>query len=352
MIGPVQAKILVQHFGEAEKIFKASPHFLEKLEGIGTVKARSIKSFKDFKEAEKEIRFIEKFCIKPIFLTDAGYPKRLLNCYDSPTLLFYKGQADLNAARMIAVIGTRNHTEYARQMTEKLIRNLAPWKVTIISGLAFGIDGLAHKNAMHQQLQTIGVLGHGFQFIYPQEHSGLARDMLKNDGGLLTEFRSNTKPDKHNFPTRNRIVAGMSDAVLVVESGMKGGSMVTADLANGYNKDVFAIPGKLTDHKSEGCNDLVKNNKAVLFTDAQQLAELMGWEKKSGRPQPQKEIFVDLSPDEKTIVDLLREKENIGIDELNFSCGNLSTSAVAAALLNLELKGLVGGMPGKQYRLL
>jgi len=218
--------------------------------------------------------------------------------------------------------------------------------------MAYGVDGLAHKAAIRNNLQTVGVLAHGLDQIYPADHSNLAKDMLKNGGGLLTEFRSKTKPDKHNFPTRNRIVAGMSDATIVIESGIKGGSMVTAELANGYNKDVFAFPGKISDNKSAGCNHLIKSNKAILLTDAQQLIEIMGWEEKSrkSKVRNQKEIFIELSKEEKIIVDLLNEKETVHIDEINLRSG-LSNSAIAAAILNLELQNVVSGLPGKLYKL-
>ncbi|HJS53194.1 MAG TPA: DNA-processing protein DprA [Chitinophagaceae bacterium] len=267
-VGRVHAKILAQELGSAEKIFKAKQHLLEKIEGIGEIRARSIKAFTDFSKAEDEIKFIEKYKIKPLFLTDKSFPQRLLNCYDSPTLLFYKGEANLNASKVISVIGTRNYTEYGKHQTEKLVKELSAQNILVVSGMAFGIDAIAHKASLKNNLPTVGVLGHGLDQIYPPEHSGLAKDMLKQGSGLLTEFRSNTKPDKHNFPTRNRIVAGMSDATIIIETGEKGGSMITAELANGYNKDVFALPGKVTDHKSAGCNFLIRNNKAMLLTDA------------------------------------------------------------------------------------
>jgi len=351
-IGWVQAKILAQHFGEAEKIFKAKHSLLEKIEGIGLIRANSIKIFHDFSNAEEEIKFIEKFKIKPLFICDKDYPQRLLNCYDSPTLLFYKGTADLNATKIVSIIGTRTHTEYSKKMTDKLIEELSVQNISIVSGMAFGVDAMAHKAAVKNNLPTVGVLGHGLDQIYPPNHSNLAKDMVKNGGGLLTEFRSQTKPDKHNFPTRNRIVAGMSDATIVIESGIKGGSMVTAELANGYNKDVFAFPGKVTDNKSAGCNYLIKSNKAMLLTDAQQLIEIMGWEEKKqkSKVKSQKEIFIELSKEEKIIVDLLNEKETVHIDEINLRSG-LSSSAIAAAILNLELQNVVNGLPGKMYKL-
>jgi DNA processing protein len=351
-VGCVQAKILVQHFGQAEKIFKANQSALEKIEGIGSIRAGSIKHFRDFTKAEEEISFIEKFKIIPLFLTDKGYPQRLLNCYDSPTLLFYKGTADLNASKVIAIVGTRNHTEYSKKMNDMLVEDLSTQKIVIVSGMAYGVDAIAHKAAVKNNLPTVGVLGHGLDQIYPSDHLNLAKDMLKHGGGLLTEFRSKTKPDKHNFPTRNRIVAGISDATIVIESGIKGGSMVTAELANGYNKDVFAFPGKVTDHKSEGCNHLIKSNKAILLTDAQQLIEMMGWEEKSQKlkVKSQKEIFIDLSKEEKIVIDILKEKETVHIDEINLKSG-LSNSAIAAAILNLELQNVVNGLPGKMYKL-
>jgi DNA processing protein len=351
-IGHVQARILVQHFGSAEHIFKARISDLEKIEGIGSVRAQSIRSFRAFDEAEKELAFIEKYRIKTLFLADPAYPQRLLNCYDPPTLLFYHGKADLNASHIISVIGTRNNTEYGKLVTEKFIKELAEFQVLVVSGLAFGIDALAHKTALKNDMTTVGVLAHGLDIIYPPEHGGLARDMVKNEGGILTEFRSGTKPDKHHFPTRNRIVAGMSDAVVVVETGSKGGSMITAELANGYNKDVFAFPGKTTDVKSAGCNQLIKNNKAVLITEAGDLVSLMGWEEKAPiKKKKQKEIFIELTGPEKRIVDMLREKESLHIDQIH-SLSALSNSTIAAAILNLELQQVLESLPGKVYRLL
>ena len=351
-IGPVQAKILLDKFLPSD-IFKAKSSLLETIEGIGTIRANSIKNFNEFSKAEEEIKFIEKYKIKPLFLTDNDYPKRLLNCYDSPTLLFYKGEADLNTSKAIAIIGTRNHTEYGKQQTEKLIKDLSSQNILIVSGMAFGIDAIAHKASLKNDLPTVGVLAHGLDQIYPPDHSNLAKDMLKHGGGLLTEFRSNTNPDKHNFPTRNRIVAGMSDATIVIETKEKGGSMITAELANGYNKDVFALPGRVSDNKSAGCNFLIRNNKAMLLTDAEELIEVMGWEEKTTSEKEkrnQRELFIELSKNEKIIVDILKEKDLIHVDELNLKSG-LSSSSMAAAILNLELQGVVSTLPGKLYKL-
>jgi DNA processing protein len=348
-IGDVHAKALINQFGSVEAIFSAKKRHLESLEGIGTVRAKSIKEFAAFDKAAEEIEFIKKYKITPLFLSDKNYPQRLLNCYDSPTMLYYKGNADLNTLKIIAVVGTRTHDEYGKFATEKLIADLAGEDILVVSGLAYGIDSIAHKAALKNNLETVGVLAHGLDRIYPSQNSSLAKQMISH-GGLLTEFNSYTKPDKQNFPLRNRIVAGISDAVIVAETGIKGGSLITAELGNGYNKDVFAFPGKITDSKSEGCNFLIKNNKAALLTSADDLLENMGWKKK--RPvqvKKQNELFIELSPDEKTIVNILQQQP-VHIDEL-FIRSKLSSSAVAAALLTLEMNGIVTSLPGKVYKM-
>jgi len=350
-IGYVHAKTLAEHFGSAQSIFNASKRGLEKLEGIGEVRARSLKNFRDFSKAEKEILFLEKYRIKPLFLTDANYPQRLLHCYDPPTLLFYKGSADLNAPRMVAIVGTRNNSDYGKHAVEKLVKELEPYQPTIVSGLAFGIDAIAHRAAMKYRRPTIGVIGHGLDTIYPPENTSLAKDML-GQGGILTEFRSNTKPDKHNFPSRNRVVAGLSDAIIIIESRVKGGSMITADIAMGYNRDVFAIPGRINDSRSEGCNWLIMQNKAMMFTDISQLAETMGWKEDPVRRLiPQQKIFVDLPEEEKNILNIIGDKQPVSIDQLNLISG-LSMSRVASAILRLELELLIRRLPGKMYQLM
>ena len=348
-IGPVQAKILIEHYGRASSVFNARIDDLKHLEGIGEIRAKCIKSFSAFDIAEKEIRFIEKFGIKPLFLADAAYPQRLLNCYDSPLLLFYKGNANLNTSRVVAIVGTRHNTEYGKQATEKLVSELAGLDVLVISGLAFGIDAIAHKAALANSMETIGVLAHGLGQVYPSQHAAIAKEMTKA-GGLITEFRSNTMPDKHNFPTRNRIVAGMSDAVIVIETRTKGGSIITAELANGYNRDVFAIPGKNTDIKSAGCNLLIRDNKAVLLSDTSFLLQTMGWTSQKNKPHKQRELFTDLSENERVVVNILAQKESVHIDEICFKA-HINTSLVAAAILNLELQNIITALPGKMYSL-
>ena len=349
-IGFVQARILVQHLGSASAILKASASSLEKIEGIGEVRARSIKQFTDFESARKEIAFLEKYQVKPLFMTDKDYPQRLLHCYDLPVLLYYKGKTDLNVSKIIAIVGTRSNTEYGKHFTEKFIKELAPYQVVVTSGLAFGIDAIAHRAAMKNKLPTIGVVGHGLDQMYPPQHAVLAKEMVSDGGGILTEFKSGVKPDKHNFPGRNRIVAGISDATIVIETGIKGGSLITADLASGYNRDVFALPGRVTDQRSMGCNQLIQSNKAILLTDAQQFIEVMGWEEKENvRKMPQRTLFIELSADEKRLMETLNEKEVMHIDELNIRTG-LSNSVTAAAILNLELQNLIQTLPGKLYK--
>ncbi|MGC4103073.1 DNA-processing protein DprA [Ferruginibacter sp.] len=348
-IGDVHAKSLIAVYGDAQSVFKARKKELELLEGIGSVRAKSIKDFADLARCEEEIKFIEKYRIAPLFITDKNYPQRLLNCYDSPVLLYYRGTADLNTSKIVSIVGTRNNSEYGKNVCEKLVEELKDQNVLVVSGLAFGIDTIAHKAALKSNLQTVGVMAHGLDRIYPVQNKTLAKQMAEA-GGLLTDFISNTNPDKQNFPKRNRIVAGICDCIVVIESSKKGGSLITAELANGYNKDVFAIPGKTTDTKSEGCNYLIRQNKASLITCAADLVELMNWMPAQKNHKKQRALFVELTPDEKIITDILLQQESIQIDELYFKSG-LSSSATAAALLMLEMQNLVISLPGKVYKL-
>jgi len=349
-IGAVQAKLLIENFDSAEAIFKAKIKDLSRVEGIGEIRAKAIKNFTEFKLAEEEILFTEKYKIECLCLKNEQYPKRLLHCYDAPTILYYKGNANLNNSKIISIIGTRTNTDYGKQITQEIIEHLQPFHVLIVSGLAFGIDAIAHKAALENNLATVGVLAHGLDSIYPTQHKKLAKEMLVN-GGLLTECRKNIKADKFNFPQRNRIVAGMADATIVVETAIKGGSMITAEMAYNYNKDVFAVPGKIYDNKSSGCLSLIQQNKAILLAKPQQIADELGWQTKTIKPPKQKELFVQLSSDEKIIINLLQLKETVAIDDLFIQTG-LSSSAVAAALLNLELQNIVISLPGKIYKLI
>jgi DNA processing protein len=348
-IGDVHAKALINHFGDARSIFKAKKKELENIEGIGYIRASSIKEFESFNLAEDEISFIKKYKITPLFIIDKNYPQRLLNCYDSPAILYYRGNADLNASKIISIVGTRNNNEYGKSVCEKLMTDLANHDILIVSGLAFGIDSIAHKAALKNNLKTVGVLAHGLDRIYPSQNKSLAKQMVEN-GGLLTDYKSGTNPDRQNFPKRNRIVAGMSDAVLIIESGLKGGSLITAELANGYNREVFAVPGRITDTKNEGCNYLIKNNKAALITNADDVLESMQWKEKKSSPKKQRELFIELSADEKIVVNILQSQPQVHIDELYIK-SDLSSSAVASALLTLEMQGVVSALPGKIYKM-
>ncbi len=347
-IGNVYTKQLVSYFGSAENIFKAKKKDLEAIEGIGPKRMDSILNF-NFSEAEKEVAFIEKHKIKPLFFEEEDYPKRLLHCYDSPVLLYYKGTADLNAERVVAIVGTRNPSEYGRSVCEKLINELAGENITIISGLAFGIDTIAHRASLKNNIKTVGVLAHGLDRIYPSLNKPIAKQMVSS-GGLLTEFRQSTNPDKQNFPSRNRIVAGMSDCIVVIESDMKGGSLITAELGNGYNRDVFAYPGRVSDSKSSGCNFLIKTNKAALVTSADDILNEMGWMRaEKGAAARQRELFVELPEDEMTVYNLLKEGQK-HIDDIYLQ-SQLTGSTAARALLMLEMKGMITSLPGKLYDL-
>lgn len=347
-IGDVLAKELLQHFEDARSVFKAPVRLLEKIEGIGTIRARALRHFNDFKKAEAELRFIEKYRITPLFYSDEKYPKRLHNCYDSPVMLYYKGNADLNAGKIVSIIGTRKNTAYGKAAAEQLIEELASLDVTVVSGLAYGIDIIAHRAALRKGLPTVAVLAHGLDRIYPAVHKSSAAQMVEK-GGLLTDFMSGTKPDKQNFPRRNRIVAGMADATIVIESGIRGGSLITAAIANSYNRDVFAVPGRIGDAGSEGCNYLVKSNKAALITSGRDLVEMMSWEDRKAVPEKQKELFIELTDEEKQIIALFGDKEMLHVDEIYLG-SRLPGSRAAAVILDLELRSVLKSLPGKMYR--
>lgn len=349
-IGSVQAKLLIEHFETAEAVFKAKEKQLSLIEGIGEIRAAAIKKFTDFSEAEDEIEFINKHHIEPIFIGCKNYPTLLFHCYDAPTMLYYRGNANLNASKSVSIIGTRSNTPYGKQITEQIIEAFKEHNVTIYSGLAFGIDAIAHKTALKNELPTIGVLAHGLDTIYPTQHKTLAKEMLEN-GGLLTEFRKGTKADKHNFPRRNRIVAGISHVTIVIETAVKGGSIITAELANNYNKDVYAVPGKISDEKSGGCLKLIQQNKAVVFTDVETLLQDLGWLNTKQTKKVQRQMFIDLTPNEELLVALLQQKPQLHIDEI-YAQSNLNSSSIAAAILNLELQNVVESLPGKMYKLL
>ncbi len=352
-IGDINAKALLAYCGSAEEVFKQKKSKLQKIPGIGETYAKSITQSKSvLTRAEEEIKFIQKYKIKPLFFTDGNYPTRLKFCSDSPVLMYYKGSANLNAERIVGVVGTRKPSEYGRNKTLEFLNGLRDSGILIISGLAYGVDVTAHKAALENNMETVGVLAHGLDRIYPQTHDKIAKRML-NQGGLLTDFMSGTNPDAVNFPKRNRIVAGLVDALVVIESKRTGGSLITATIASSYNKDVFAFPGRAGDELAEGCNALIKRNKAALIESAEDLLYAMQWEDKELKKSKTKQIplQVNLSEQEKLIMNLLADKKTIHIDELCQIC-EFPVSKASALLLQLEFSNLVKSKPGKLYELL
>lgn len=349
-IGHALGKVLVSYLGSAEAVFTAPKHKLLAVPGIAEKTVNSFNFNEALQKAAEELKFVEKNGIDIIFYTDSRYPKRLKNCYDSPILLYSKGTADLNARKIISVVGTRNATDYGRQLCEQLIEELQQYDVLIISGLAHGIDVIAHRECLKHNVTTVGVLGHGLDRIYPSQNKATADKMLLN-GGLLTEYPSNTIPGRENFPERNRIVAGMADATIVIEASIKGGALITAEIANSYNRDVFAFPGRVGDSYSEGCNFLIRNNKAALLTCVADLAYSMGWEKTDDvKPVEQFMLPLDLSADERAIFDIIHQHNApLAIDDLTIKT-NMPMSQLAMNLLNMEMQGFIRSLPGKMYR--
>jgi DNA processing protein len=351
-VGDVMAKTLVSYCGSAKQVFKKNKSQLSKLPGFGTIHADKILRFKDFTRAEQELNKCEKHQIEILFFTDKRYPKKLKHAPDSPTLLYYKGNADLNNPKTVAIVGTRRSTSYGRDFTEQIVEKLAAHKALIVSGLAYGIDINAHKSALKNGLDTIGVMASGLDIIYPSMHRGTAHEMMQQ-GGLLTEFTVGEKPEAHNFPSRNRIIAGMSDLTIVVEAAVKGGALITAEIANSYNRDVFALPGNIDSKYSQGCNNLIKQNKASLITSINDIEYIMNWQPATAHTE-QEEKYYDysqLSEEEKIIIDLLKgQKDGMVIDEISWK-SQITLNRLASILLNLEFNGIVKSLPGKKYRL-
>ncbi len=351
-IGDSHAKNLLAYCGSAGAVFEANKSSLLKIPGVGEFLANSLINGKNvLQEAEKEIRFIEDNNVQPLFFTDQDYPHRLKFCSDSPILLYYKGTANLNAQKIIAVVGTRQPSEYGKQLTEKFIAELKGSGILVVSGLAYGIDVLAHKKALENDLDTVGVVAHGLDRIYPSLHEPIALKMQKM-GGILTDFRSETNPDAVNFPKRNRIVAGMCDALVVVESKRDGGSLITATIANSYNKDVFAFPGRTNDPQSEGCNAFIKMNRASLMESAADLFYIMGWdtEKTTKKETSQIPLLLNLNEEEQKIVNAFTNKKQVHVDEISYS-SSFPISKVSSLLLQLEFSNVIKSHPGKMYSL-
>lgn len=348
-VGPNLAKNLIAYCGSAEAVFKQKKSELKKIPGIGTVTAANISKFQNFKTIEQEMELLQKHQIKAYFYLDKDYPQRLKHCDDCPLILFYKGNANLNAKNIISVVGTRKSTYYGKQFTEELIQTLKDYDVLVVSGLASGTDTNAHKSCVKFQIPTVGVLGHGLATIYPSSNYKLSEELLEN-GGLLTEYSYNTPGARENFPKRNRIVAGMSDALIVVESGLKGGSLITADLANQYNRDVFALPGKINDSWSQGCNRLVAKNQAAIISDIDSLITELNLKSNNNLKSPFKmDLFNTLTDKELEIVKFLKI-DKLTIDQIYYHT-NIEIGQLSLLLLNLELKNIVSVLPGKIYTL-
>ncbi len=347
-IGPITARKLLSVYDNAENIFKDGISNLKKRQIINSSLVDKLFSKEVMENAEKELKFINKHNIQVLVFNDEEYPYRLKNCPDAPIVLYSKGNIKYNELKVISIVGTRRSTEYGKEFTSKLVENLKSEPIIIVSGLAHGIDTYAHQFAVKNELPTIAVLGHGLQMIYPAANKALAKQIIEN-GSLLTEFSSQSIPDKENFPRRNRIIAGLADAVIVVEANIKGGALITAEIATSYNRDVFAIPGKTTDTYSKGCNWLIKTNKAGLITSAEDLYYNMNWEFQHAKKTTKQTSFI-LTEDEEKIFRILHE---YGQSNIDFICNTslFSLNKVASVLLQMEISGIIKSLPGKMYRL-
>ena len=347
-IGDVVAKKLIHHFGSAEAAFKIKKKEIIAIDGLGEILFKNLQQKACFSLAEKELQFIQNEGITPIYYQNNLYPERLKHCFDAPILLFQAGNVDVTKRKIISIVGTRQITTYGTEMTKNIIEDLSPFNPVIVSGFACGVDIVAHQVAIDYGLKTSGVLAHGLNQIYPKSHKKYCSKMEQN-GGFLTEFWSTSNPDRENFVKRNRIVAGMSEATLVVESAEKGGSLITAQLANEYNRDVFAVPGRSTDKLSQGCNNLIKTQRAHLLTSAADLIYLLNWQNEKQELKPvQKQLFVSLNEEETKIYDYLFKNGKELLDSIALNC-DFPIYKIAAILVNMELKGVIRPLPGKFF---
>ena len=350
-IGNQFAKTLTAYAGSEADALKLSHKRLQRIPGFGPERAKMVElSIADaLKRADQEIQFIGKHKIKAVHYSDPDYPELLLECADCPFLLYMRGNIELKDKKMLAVVGTRMATDYGRQMIKEVLEELATRHpdLVIISGLAYGIDIAAHRTAIACHLPTIGLMGNGFATIYPSEHRHTAVKMLEQ-GGLITEFISTAAPDRRNFLMRNRIIAGMSHATWVVESAIRGGSLITADMANSYNRDVFACPGRLHDPYSIGCNKLIKSNKASLIESAADIEYIMGWENNQRHAKSPSQPVYQLTEEEQRLHLFLRSHDKITLDELAQNTQQ-NVHLLSAMLLTLEFKGAVRCLPGNRY---
>lgn len=347
-VGDIVAKKLINHLGGAEAVFKAKRQQILAIEGVGDILYNNLKNPEVFKQAEAEIKFISGNNISASFYLDKDYPERLKHCIDGPVLLFSSGNISVEGRKMLSIVGTRQMTAYGADFTRKLLEDLAPLNPVIVSGFAYGIDIHAHLVAMDLGLQTIGVVAHGLNQVYPKVHKKYVAKMEEN-GGFMTEFWSSSNPDKENFVKRNRIVAGLSEATIIVESAEKGGSLITANVANDYNRDVFAVPGRITDKYSMGCNNLIKTQRANLLTGAADLIYIMNWETEEKKQKPvQKQLFISLEDDEQKVYDYLLKNGKEQLDLIALAC-EMPVFKLSSMLLTMELKGVIRPLPGKMF---
>jgi len=348
-IGDILAKKLISYCGGVEAVFKEKKTALLKIPNVGETLAHSITNHDVLAKAEKEMDFIFKHHINYSFYLDDEYPVRLKNCPDSPVIIFYKGDVNFEYPKIVSIVGTRQATTYGKDICSRLVDELCQrnHQPVVISGLAYGIDICAHRAALRNGLPTIAVLGHGLSQIYPSAHAATAREIV-GQGALLTEFLSDTPIDRNNFVRRNRLIAGLSDLTIVVESYIRGGALITADIANSYNRDVFACPGRLTDASSAGCNWLIKTNKANLLQSVADIEYLLGWDNQPKAPV-QHELFPAISAEEETVLRILKENGECAIDNMSIAL-QMPVSKVSTLLLSLELSGLVHSLPGKVYK--
>jgi len=351
-VGNQTVRLLISYCGSAEKVFRTPQGKLRNIPGVGIVTAESIRQGNPFKLAEAEARRAEKENVQLVFFTDARYPSRLKQINDAPSLLYVKGNVDFEIAKTVGIIGTRMATAYGKWCVEELVAALVPHEPLIVSGLAYGIDIHAHRQALKNNLPTVGIMGSGMDVIYPAAHRETARRM-EACGGIVTENPFGTRPDAHHFPARNRIIAGLADALVVVEAAEKGGALITAEIANSYNKDVFAFPGNVGQGYSEGCNALIKTHKANLLNSIRDLEYIMNWSA-GVKPSP-KHTLLDLDAydaGEQAVLKVLLENNNqLAIDEISWRTV-LPIGKLASILLGLELKNRVAALPGKIYKLL
>lgn len=351
-VGPVTAKNLISYCGGPEAVFREKKSALVRIPGVGNEIANQVRNaHRVFREAEGILQTCKKHGIRILFYLSADFPKRLHHIPDSPLVLYARGKMDLNHPRMIAMVGTRSPTAFGRDTTERIVRELAQYGILVVSGLAYGIDIAAHQYCLWHGVPTVAVLGSGIGRIYPHVHRHAAEKMITEGGGVLSEFDFNAGPDRENFPMRNRLIAGLSDAVVVIESARKGGSMITASIANGYNRDVFAIPGRPSDRMSRGCNALISDHKAHLAETGDDIALLLGWKDPGEQAAVQRQIFVELDENEKLVAELIKSRREIEIDALT-PLSKMQTTKLATVLLSLEFKGLIKSLPGKKYRFL